>query len=86
MEIAPHVAYIAAVILAGAAGLCLPGSNGLRKWGPASVISTCSFLLLVYVLGTFQRVAGADAIVTLMDWQMPFAGMTAGIDGLSARL
>jgi len=84
MQITPPVAYVALVILAGAAGLALARTKGVRKWGPPGVICISSLLLLAYVLWTFQKTATVGTAMTLMNWQMPFAAMVAGIDGLSA--
>ena len=80
--VTPCVAYTAVILLAGVIGLGLPGTKGLKKWGPASVISVSSLLALVYVLWSFGRATGTA--VVLLNWQMPFAGLIAGIDGLSA--
>jgi hydrogenase-4 component B len=79
----PYIVYAVVVVLAGVIGLGFRGENRAQKYLPAAVISLCSFLTLIYLLWTFRWIE-PDTVVRLINWQLPFAGMVAGIDPLSA--
>lgn len=80
----PAILYVIAVVLAGTCGLCFPGKKGLRKYAPAAMILVFSTAMLVYLLSTFGWIEPARGVTeSLGPWELPFAGLTAGIDGLT---
>ncbi len=79
----PYIAYSAIIVLAGLAGLCFrPGSTGGRCLPPA-IISAASLTTLVYLLCTFGQ-TGSAATLSIAHSQLPFGGISAGTDPLSA--
>ena len=79
----PFITYAAVVVLAGVLGLCFHRPGFLRQYMAPAIISLASFVTLIYLLLTFQ---GIDplTVVTLINGRLPFAGIAAGIDPLSA--
>lgn len=79
----PFIIYILAITAAGAFGL-YPFQHGpWQKHLPAAAISAFSLFTLGYLLWTFRWI-NADSFAVLLNWQLPFASLRAGIDPLSA--
>jgi hydrogenase-4 component B len=83
MMVMPYVMYVAVVALAGAFGFLRTRGGSARNSLPAVIISVCSLLMLIYLLSTFASIK-VDTTLRLFDWQLPFAGISAGIDPLTA--
>jgi hydrogenase-4 component B len=71
------------IVAVGVASMVMPAASWGRKHLASTVIAASGLSVLGYLIWIFPRI-DADSITTLMNWQLPFAGMPAGIDPLSA--
>lgn len=79
----PFIVYLLVIIVAGVSSLYPCKHAALQKHLAAIVISSASLISLGYLLWIF-RWLGKDTVSGLLNWQLPFANLLAGIDPLSA--